>query len=152
MFLIFSHPSNTHQASQEKRLAGISTSWLMVATIVSKLGGDCLFKGLQLTGVHYTYQHLGKPIIPIFDNPRNWTDRTWKLWMKERWSFPFGANCERESWWFQGWRCKNIWNLKLVGGWTNPLEKYSSKWVHLPHGSGWKLKKIYIYIYLKPPT
>ena len=24
--------------------------------------------------------------------------------------------------------------------WTNPSEKYSSKWVHLPQSSGWKLK------------
>ena len=26
----------------------------------------------------------------------------------------------------------------LVGGWTNPSEKYGSKWVHLPQVSGWK--------------
>ena len=25
-----------------------------------------------------------------------------------------------------------------VGGWTNPFEKYESKWVHLPQCSGWK--------------
>ena len=33
--------------------------------------------------------------------------------------------------------------LLLVGGWTNPFPKIcSSKWVHLPQGSGWKLKKM----------
>ena len=35
----------------------------------------------------------------------------------------------------------------LVGGFTNPIWKIcSSKWVHLPQGSGWKFKK-----YMKPP-
>ena len=36
---------------------------------------------------------------------------------------------------------------KLVGGWTNPVEKiWTSKWVHLPHASRWKFQNI-----LKPP-
>ena len=30
---------------------------------------------------------------------------------------------------------------KLVGGWTNPFEKYArQKWLHLPQFSGWKYK------------
>ena len=31
---------------------------------------------------------------------------------------------------------------KLVGGWTNPFEKYESKWVHLPQ-IGMKIKNIW---------
>ena len=38
----------------------------------------------------------------------------------------------------------SILEASLVGGWTNPLEKYESKWVHLPQFSGWKNK-------MKPP-
>ena len=36
-----------------------------------------------------------------------------------------------------------IINGLLVGGWTNPFEKYGSKWVHLPQFSGWKFQKIF---------
>ena len=31
-----------------------------------------------------------------------------------------------------------------TGGWTNPSEKYKSKFVHLPQSSGWKLKKKWV--------
>ena len=32
-------------------------------------------------------------------------------------------------------------NTKLVGGWTNPFEKYARQISSFPQGSGWKLKK-----------
>ena len=50
------------------------------------------------------------------------------------------------------WRCldlkvttpehSEVWCLDLVGGWTNPFEKYESKWVHLPQ-IGVKIKNIW---------
>ena len=33
--------------------------------------------------------------------------------------------------------------LILIGGWTNPSEKYESKWVHLPRISGWTFQNIW---------
>ena len=39
---------------------------------------------------------------------------------------------------------KNLQRQPLVGGWTNPFEKYGSKWVHLPQFFGVKIKKNWV--------
>ena len=43
------------------------------------------------------------------------------------------------------WTCfqKASKNRQLAGGF-NPIEKYSSKWVHLPQFSGWTLKNVWV--------
>ena len=51
---------------------------------------------------------------------------------------------------FPKWWCHGDWTPWLldflVGGWTNPFEKYARQNGNFPQGSGWKLNK-----YLKPP-
>ena len=69
------------------------------------------------------HQRLPKRMAAEFE----WIDKHGKSW------------CNKES------AIPLISKLNLVGGWTNPSEKiWSSKWIQLPQGSGWKSKNIWV--------
>ena len=62
------------------------------------------------------------------------------LWLPKNWGNPPTT--------FHFWEASTILegtnriNRELVGGWTNPFEKYARQIGSFPQGSGWKLPKI----------
>ena len=91
----------------------------------------------------FALQTLLKPFMTDFTHFEGYSETNSKPTMR----------CRRRrlkpvsNWNFQRPGCpvpwhQNFTNMNLVGGWTNPSEKYVQvKWESFPQGSGWKFQK-----------
>ena len=110
----------------------------------------CSFFTLQTWSLKKKQKKLHLVCLHLF---RSETEGLASLGSGKRWAPLTRPWCSLKSpLWIGLWETPSIhgrtlWliNGGLVGGWTNPSEKYESKWVHLPQ-IGMKIKK-----YLKPP-